>query len=218
MTPFRAELAEPYVYRFRPISEYATFNDSIRGRPPIKDSYGEEGKLSVSMSDFILLTEQHDDMHLHFSDKNFERFAKTFQVFFYFLCNPAGMKKKWQTDYEIDLYRACYYRSSPFFEMKSGDNWKLRPINEEHDKIANLHEAFALKEADGDKEKVYMVNIDHENDRTRLWHYTVNEEQKKSDYFEANLFEKEMPLVKKAFNFENRQKLLDRLSSWVIMS
>lgn len=211
LPPFRAEFVEPSVYRFKPVSEYN----------PSKDLLGlshASADLFVSLSDFILLTEQHDDVFLHFNNKSFEGFSKTFQVYFYFLCNPAGMKKKWQTDYEIDLYKGCYYRSSPFMEMRQDGTWKLRKINESHKNMANLHEAFSLKETVGDKEKVYMVNIDHENDRTRLWHYTVSAEQKESDYFEANLFEKEMPMMKKGFKFEDRKKMLDRLGSWVMMS
>jgi hypothetical protein len=69
-------------------------------------------------------------------------------------------------------------------------------------------------------EKVYLVNLDHENSHTQLWHYSVTDEQKKQEHFKPNVFDKKMPLltVRPKLDLEEREKLITRFDNWILMS
>ncbi len=137
------------------------------------------------------------------------------------MCNPSGIKTKSWGDYEIEAYNACYYRSSPFFELdrdKRGVFVKM--LTDEHQDILTKDECFSLKANSKECEKVYIVNLDHIDKETTLWYYTVSSEQKETLGFKPNLFEKKLPLLKSLpkLTGENRDKFIERLDGWIIMS
>jgi len=167
----------------------------------------------------MLLADHGDYLATEFDSNKMRNEAKKYQMYFFFLCNPLGIKKKHAGKHEISLYKGCYYRSSPFMEFKKddNDNWSLQFLNSES-LLINKQESFAVKHYLNDTEKVYMLSLNHDKQETAFWYYSVTDSQKKETNFKPKLFEKKMPLLKKRPNFENQEKLVERFDSWIIMS
>lgn len=154
-----------------------------------------------------------------FNSLSTEKMAKEQDdIYFYFLCNPAGIEYT-GSDYQINNYKGCYYRATPFIKFEKENNklmvkYPATPI------LINRNESFALKSKINDLEKVYILDLNNEEDKTTLWHYSVTDEQLTDDMFEVNVFEKEMPLMKNRpdVDEDNREKLFQRLDGWILMS
>ena len=147
--------------------------------------------------------------------------AKKHHLYFFYLCNPKGIKEKDWGDFAISLFKACYYRSTPFYEFKLNDGkWDLGIVNPDYKGLANKDESFAFNLIRKDLEKVYMIKLDYEISDTTLWYYTVTDEEKKIENFRPNLFEKNLPLlnVRPKFELSDRQKLIERFDNWILMS
>lgn len=143
------------------------------------------------------------------------------QIYFFYLCNPAGFKDKSWGDYEINLFKGCYYRSTPLVQYKEMYGIEtLETINPDHANIINKDEAFSFKYKTKELDRVYMLNLDYESQDTVLWHYTATPEERKQPGFKPNLFEKHLPLLKvrPKLELEEREKLMDRFDGWIIMS
>lgn len=173
----------------------------------------------------VLLLDKGDDIETQMSSNKLMGESKKFQIYFFYLCNPGGFKDKSWGDYEINLYRGCYYRSTPFLEYQRNDDqegkkWTLEVTNPEQQELINKDESFSVKHRTEALERVYMLNLDYERKETTLWHYSATEEDRKKDNFKPKLFEKQMPLLKNPpkVGLEDREKLLDRFDSWIIMS
>lgn len=151
--------------------------------------------------------------------------SKTWQLFFFKACNTEVFEDN-KNDYDINLYDVCYYRSSPFYEfLKSpvrGESWQLQAMSEIREGLTNRDETFVFKTMnEKELEKVYVLNLDHESEHTKLWYYTTTPEQRASRQFEPVHFEKtDLPLLRKRpdFSQENREKLISRFDSWILMS
>lgn len=163
-----------------------------------------------------------------FSSNELKRKALENQAFMFFLCNPEGFKDNNDSftkkqDYEINMYYASYYRSTPFFDFIKDDNDKITPkfSDELYDKkIINSDESLSMTRIKDGIERVYMVNIDYEHDKTVLWYYSVTEEQAKQKSYTPNIFEKSLPSLKRRpkFDKEHIDKFIDRLDNWILMS
>lgn len=170
--------------------------------------------------EFVIIN---DDGSSQFSTSRLEQESKKFQIYFFFLCNPgAGFKDKGVGDYEINLFRACYYRSSPFMEYKQNKDgiWTLENSLEETKEITNNDESFSFKVLSPENDRVYMLNLNYDKQETKLWFYSVPQEERQKPGFRPKLFSKTLPILKNRpdFGIENREKLLDRFDSWIIMS
>lgn len=135
------------------------------------------------------------------------------KFYFFFLCNPKGIDPANNT---IKVYDGCYYRSSPYFQLNKGE---LIMSNDLQKDIINAHETYTLQSNKDDLDKIYILDLNWQKNKTTLWHYAVNTEQKKTRGFKPHIFEKEMDAIKSRPNLkEGTSKLLDRLDGWILMS
>lgn len=209
---FKGELLEPNIYKFSPVDSLKDLSLSLVAGE--EDSYGEDAH--------ILLADKGDDIEVIFSSSKLFSEAKKHQAYFYFLCNPLGIKKTWK-DYEINLYKGCYYRDTPLMELRKNPQnkeWCLEFIDHDNESIVHKNECFSFKSTNKDIEKIYMLDLDWNKKETTLWHYSVSLEQKKTPSFRPNIFEKKMPLLstRPKVGIEDRAKLLSRFDNWIIMS
>lgn len=145
---------------------------------------------------------------------------KNYEYFLFYLCNLNGIVLKGSgTDYEINLYKSCYYRSTPVLRHYNLDNDDWEFYKDSDGKVINKNESFRFSELKSGTEYIYMLSLDYEESKIKFWHYTVNEEQKASGSG-VKLFEKELPLMNERpdFSIENRSVLLNKFYNWVLLS
>lgn len=174
---------------------------------------------------------QHDSMtlydHLDYVDLKFEgdhleQRSKTWNLNFFMLCNRSGINVKGNYAFDINPYYGCYMRATPWMEFRITDNkekkWELNVINPDHANLTNVDENFCFKVVNNDLEKVYMLNFDYEESKTKLWHYTATAAQRSDEYYEPKLFDKEMPLVSHRPDFKKKEKFIERMNNWILIS
>lgn len=158
------------------------------------------------------------DLNIKFNSLSAENFArKQDDFFFFYLCNPEGLKLN--NDFSINIYEGCYFRSGPFCNFNlNNDKLSIKKINENSSDIGK--ESFSFKVRELDLEKVFILNMNYENSTTTLYYYSVKDEDLEKENFTPNMFEKTMDLLKVRpnFNLEDRDKLIERLNSWIILS
>ena len=175
-------------------------------------------------SDMITIKEEGLDTTTYFSSLHLDKLFNKQAIHLFFLCNDAGFVDKGEPayDYEISLYRGCYFRSSIEYKMQkvSKKRFELAPSQEGQEKFINQEESFSFKDKSEELEKVYMLSLKSVDNVTKLWHYAATPEQKKDENFEPKLFDKELPYlsVRPKFDLENRENLISRFNSWIIMS
>lgn len=190
------------------------------------DTYpaGEKPKQELDhlRSESMLLSNDNEQILTEFTSNSLLNEAKKNHLYFFYLCNPKGIKEKSYDDFAISLFKACYYRSTPPYEFKIDNNgkWNLGVVNPDHKELVNKDESFAFNVLNKELEKVYMMKMDYEVKDTTLWHYVVTNEEKKIEGFRPNVFEKTLPLlgVRPNFSLPDRQRLIDRFDGWIIMS
>lgn len=163
----------------------------------------------------MILVDHGDEFEIDFSSNSIRDEAKKYSIYFFFICNPDGINHRGSGDHEINLYKGCYTRSTPFMELK--DN-RLRTSIEEFSQLTHKAESFIIKHCVPPLQKIYALSLDYEDKKTTLMHYAVTEEQEKMITFEPNIFEKEMPLLSHRPNLEDKEKLISRFDSWILMS
>lgn len=163
-----------------------------------------------------------DNYIVNFNSLMNEKNAKNQEeIYFFFLCNPKAIEDLGY-DYEINSYNGCYYRSSALikFHHLNYNNSKLYISFVDEMPYINRAEYFVLKNRIDDLEKVYTLILNNEESKTVLMYYSVTDEQALNDDFEANIFEKEMPILKNRPSFDqaDKEKLIERLDGWIILS
>lgn len=170
---------------------------------------------------FMILTDKGDSIETKFDLPGLANEAKKHQIYFFFLCNPLGIKEKSWGDHEIHLSKACYYRSTTLFEFKKGedDTWNLQQTVHQPG-LVNKDESFAFSSQVNDLTKMYMMTLEYEQNHTMLYHYAVTEAQKSDKVFKPNVFEKQIPLFnpRPKFGAEDRWKLIERFDNWILLS
>jgi len=214
---FEAKLIEPNLYEFNTFKVMKGYSGTI-----------ETTNNAAVPQEKMLLLDKGNSFEMKWENASAKAEAKKFQIYFFFLCNPAGFVDKVWGDYEINLYKGCYYRSTPFMEYQkkyanNEDVWTLETTNKDQADIINKDEAYSFKQKPATPEgleRVYMVNLDYEKKATTLWHYSTTESERKKENFKAKLFEKEMPLLGTRIKAgpEDREKLLERLDGWIMLS
>lgn len=133
--------------------------------------------------------------------------------FLFYVCNQSGIREIYN-DYEINVKKICYYRSSLHFSI---DNNKIIFPDQ---KLDNSYEAFSIVHHKNDTQKVYMMQMDYVNDKTILWYYSATNDQMNDDKFRPKLLEKILPALKIRPNLDiqNRSKLISRLDNWILIS
>jgi len=183
---------------------------------------GTKPELEALSGESMLLGFEGDKALTEFTSNGLANEAKKHHIYFFYLCNPKGIKQKGFADFSISLYKGCYYRSTPFYEFKQSEDktWALDTVNPDFKEIVNKDESFAFNSIEDNLEKVYMMNLDHEKKETMLWYYSVTEEDKKVKGFRPKLFEKSVPLLsnRPKLGREDRARLIERFDGWIIMS
>lgn len=183
--------------------------------------FGNKDNKNIKDEDHMFLLDKGNSVDISFSSSKMVQESKKFLIYFFYLCNPSGIHVQEWGDYQISLYKGCYYRDTPFFEFeRSADKkWYLQPSDKS---LTNFmgHESYCFKDVKNDYEKVYMVSLDYEKSLTTLWHWGATIEERSKPDFKPNLFEKNMPLLKTRIKagIEDRDKLISRLDSWILMS
>lgn len=163
-----------------------------------------------------------DKFNIVANDKVLQVAAKQ-SLHFFFVCNKNGFEDRGTGDYELNLYHACYFRSSADMEFKQTPDktWSLDSFQVNGNDLVSQEESFAFKKSlEPDLERVYLLSLKHGEDSTELWFYETNAAQRADDNFEPKLFEKKMPLLKvrPKLSPKSRDKLLSRFDSWILMS
>lgn len=145
---------------------------------------------------------------------------KTLNIFFFSLCNKDSFEDCGD-DYYINPYLSCYYRSSNFMEVKqnSDKEWSLQfLLNQEFSKINNVFkdEIFTFKKDTDLCEKIYILNMDYENNQSILKYYTINKDKSPSSID----FDKTLPLpsIRPNFDIHSRNELIDKFDTWILLS
>jgi hypothetical protein len=159
-----------------------------------------------------------------FSDNVIAKEAKLHKMYFFFLCNEGGFEDyhdnyDYDYDYDINVTQACYYRSTSFMEYRKGSKgYELENLikNEE---FVNREEVFSFVKNSNNIDNVYVLQLNGPSGKTNFTYFTVNEEQKNNKNYEPKLFEKEFTLKNRPnFDLNERDKLFNRMSSWVNFS
>jgi hypothetical protein len=139
-------------------------------------------------------------------------------MYFFFLCNENSFNDVGFNDYEIQLYKACYFRSTPIIKLKKHKEvWKLN--FSPYTNLTNKNEAFSIIQKIEENNKVYMVNIDYHHSNTTLWHYSFTKSDESKEDFVPKTFEKKIEhLPKRPFNFKDQNKLIKKFDSWILVS
>jgi len=187
-------------YRFR-LSPFKNFDDS---------------------NDYMELLDSVNRSEVKFCSNTIAEEAKRRQMYFFYLCNAEGFKDIGK-DYEINIYKGCYWRSTPILEYKKHQiepNWRLEAVNPDEDKLVNGDEIFSFKKPLEKEEKVYTLQLNYAEDKTNFMFYSVGEDQRSDKKFEPKIFDKTVPMLGHRPDFapEHREKLLDRFDSWILIS
>lgn len=184
-----------------------------------KELADEYVKLKITNNNYNLLCS---------SSKLFLEMRKS-QIYFFYLCNEAGLKKQKynENDYYISPYYGCYFRSTPIAELHNQENvfplesgLPLKTINPDHKNIVNINETLVFNSYCQPLEKVYALNLNADIQQTEFSYYAVTDEDKLKENFKPNIFDSKMPLltVRPKFDKEHRDQLLNRFESWIILS
>jgi hypothetical protein len=171
--------------------------------------------------DLMILTSHENNIETEFTSYKLLNEAKKYQIYFFFLCNPAGFQDRFHNDYEINLSKGCYYRSTPMMELQQLEDksWKLSTILPESQNIINKDEAFALIIQTNVCQKIYMLNIDEENQKSSLWYYIIPNLEKENKKFKPKLFNENFPHIRRPdLAPSNRERLISKLDSWILLS
>ena len=196
-----------------PLTLYAQIIDGSLYRA----DYIDENK-NIKFNIFKLRSKSHNSLILNYSNnisqiKNWTSLeGKT--IFLYYLCNNDSFKELSCGDHEINMEKACYYRDSVIMTISSGGLL----INNCNIDFPTKVEGFSFKETNVDQIKTYILRLDHLSKSTVLWHYIVPPNKKIG--YKPNVFEKKLPYLsnRPSFNLIDREKLLKRFDSWILMS
>ncbi len=196
-------------------------------RPSKKVYHFEQHKSKNSefgSDDFFWLTNSEGSFDIDFSSSKLYQNSKTWTFFFFFMCNEAGFEDHPRENFTINPCTACYYRSSPFLEFKQNEdkNWRLiRAPGTDTIEGEVKDEIFAFPAPQpGGGEKMYVLNMDYENQNSILRYFIVTEDEKADKDFEPNMFKLKLPIpnVRPNFAIAQRDALISRFDSWILMS
>lgn len=190
------------------------FDRSIPILSDPKNDYYLSPRIDKNHEIFMTLDKE---LNIKFNSQSSEDFAKKQDDFFFFyLCNPEGLKLN--DDFSINIYEGCYFKSSTFCRFVFDNKLLIKKIKEDSNDLGKESFSFSVKESN--LEKVFILNMNYENNTTTLYYYSVNNEDLEKEVFTPNCFEKTMDLLKirPNFNLEDRGKLIERLNNWIILS
>ncbi len=175
-------------------------------------------------NDRLYLEVSNNDTKLTFKGYHKTDSNKKWQMNIFYMCNRSGFIWNENNRFHINSYFACYYRCSPWMDanLEADYNNKklinLKAADPKQEEMINSSECFAFKDVKDNFERVYILNLDYEEDKTKLWFYKADPKQREDENYDPPLFEKELPMINVRPQFEQRDKLISRLESWVLMS
>lgn len=169
-----------------------------------------KNNIKVSLLHPVILS----DFKTHENISPFNSYTK---VSFFALCNSLGFKydtsRAFNAKYEILLQKGCYYRRMPVADIRRYDGETRFAFSDVY--TINECESFSITRYDKNIEKVYMCNINYKNNKTTMWHYTVNDSVRKKS-FRPKTFEKDYPLSK--IDMSDTDKLIKKFDSWILLT
>lgn len=144
-------------------------------------------------------------------------FTNTKHLVAFLLCNNDAMIEEYG-DYTISTQKACYYLSSQqLFINQDGLFEKVE--NKEIDSFSNIEGLSVSNTDDQGTDYVNVLCRDFSLNKTTLWNYKVSKDDKLKPDFEPSIFTKEFDFIVDDLSFEGgKEKLMDRLNSWVILT
>jgi hypothetical protein len=150
------------------------------------------------------------------------------QLYFFYLCNENGFKPILSgSDYEINIYKGCYYRDSSILDIikitrnsiEQIAKWNLQTSVLDKELI-NSKEVFSVSFKEDNREKMFYLYLSYEQNTTTLWYYSATTEELKDLSYKPSIFEKELKgiILRPDFSIKNRDKLFTKLNSLVIFS
>lgn len=172
------------------------------------------------MNDYCLVG---NEGQIGFATSNLIKRILNNQVFLFQICNEEGIKENdSHDDYHIKMPTACYYRSTPFMTLHVSSEHKsyLVEVWENHKPIIVKNETFTFSKASKEVNHYYALNMDYTVKESTIWYYSISDEQRNIPNFKPNKFEKILPLLntRPKFDSENREKLISRFDSWILVS
>ena len=104
--------------------------------------------------------------------------------------------------------------------VNKGEGWELQ-YGAHDGNFINRNETFVFKKNQSDGlEKVYYLDLDSELQKTKLLYYVSTEAERALEDFDPNIFETETDFLlnRPDFSLANRNRLLERFDSWIVMS
>jgi hypothetical protein len=212
------------------IDNVSTFkNQVIKGQnedflyfKPLKDDKFNL-HINVSLEDFIEVKIIDDiKFSLSFSSEKLFRIIEASNLRFFYLCNEDAIKISEGyinviNNYEISSYDVCYYKlaNSLLFKYNYSDDVYSLSLDSQFNNTVGL-EIYSIFKVDKDITKYYCLVYDFNDDKTKF--YFVTNDTNSIVEFTENQFVKELPTLCYYPDFKDKEKIINKLDSWILLS
>lgn len=189
-----------------------------------KKDFAQFGTLSkfhkIEDNETILMNIRPDEtVDIMYNADNCYNIVNNNNVYFFNICNTKAIKDH-GSDFSIDVYKACYYRSTS--KMKLSDSTLTFPdaTPDGLKDSAIKTETVTIHKACEGLEKTYILSMDFTTEKTKFYYFKITDEDKKEKKIRPKVLEKEFDLLIKRpdFGLDARDKLINKFESWVLLS
>lgn len=141
--------------------------------------------------------------------KNAINLNSEFNIFY--ICNESCIENKYGmiTTYTDDV---CYLAITSNYKIyHKNDNYSIHYFYDD-ERLPISSEIFSIENNKNNINKKYILELNYISSQTIIWHYIG------SDPTTPNVLNKTFGLLPKRPDFTNKEKLLSRLDSWILMS
>lgn len=177
-------------------------------------TYGKSHK--IEENEIILMNIRPDEtVDILYNADNCYNIVNKKTVHFFSICDTSAIKDH-VSDFSIDVYKACYYRSTS--KMTLSDS-TLTPVDESSKSAVKTEVVSIHKDYEG-FEKTYILSMDLTTKKTKFFYFKITDEDKKEKKVRPKVLEKEFDLLVKRpdLSLESRDKLINKFESWVLLS